>query len=144
VLPADLVVTDSFSITLVLHLAKAAANTIPQTYKQAMNSPDASQWEAAMQAEINLLHEQKVWELVNSRISEHFTPQEGPQGSASSLCCQTIQDFKSHRQVGNTNKILGAMRLTVADITIGQIKAKARAWGLMYCFLKRQVYNSIW
>jgi len=37
---------------------------IPKTYKQAIESPHRIEWEKAMQEEINIMKERKVWELV--------------------------------------------------------------------------------
>jgi hypothetical protein len=53
----------TFLIQRLLQLAKAAV-VLPQTYKQAMNSPDAKQWETAMQSEFDSLQDRKVWTLV--------------------------------------------------------------------------------
>jgi hypothetical protein len=44
--------------------AAISTNMVPNTFKQAQASPDASQWECAMQEEINSLHERNIWKLV--------------------------------------------------------------------------------
>ncbi|GFU19376.1 retrovirus-related Pol polyprotein from transposon TNT 1-94 [Trichonephila clavipes] len=42
--------------------------TIPNCYKQAIRSRDASKWRDAMDKEINVMMERKVWDLVDHRI----------------------------------------------------------------------------
>ncbi|GFX95531.1 retrovirus-related Pol polyprotein from transposon RE1 [Trichonephila clavipes] len=39
--------------------------TIPKGYKQAIRSRDASKWHDAMDKEINVMMERKVWDLVD-------------------------------------------------------------------------------
>ncbi|GFX08869.1 retrovirus-related Pol polyprotein from transposon RE1 [Trichonephila clavipes] len=39
--------------------------TIPNCYKQAIRSRDASKWDDAMDKEINVMKERKVWDLVD-------------------------------------------------------------------------------
>ncbi|GFW55452.1 gag_pre-integrs domain-containing protein [Trichonephila clavipes] len=39
--------------------------TIPNCYKQAIRSRDASKWHDAMDKEINVMKERKVWDLVD-------------------------------------------------------------------------------
>ncbi|GFU59044.1 hypothetical protein TNCV_1776151, partial [Trichonephila clavipes] len=39
--------------------------TIPNCYKQAIRSRDASKWHDAMDKEINVMMERKVWDLVD-------------------------------------------------------------------------------
>jgi hypothetical protein len=44
--------------------AAISTNIVPNIFKQAQASPDASQWEHAMQEEINSLHKRSIWRLV--------------------------------------------------------------------------------
>ena len=44
--------------------AAISTSVVPNTYKQAIKSTDANQWESAMLDEIKSLHERNVWKLV--------------------------------------------------------------------------------
>ncbi|GFV87006.1 retrovirus-related Pol polyprotein from transposon RE1 [Trichonephila clavipes] len=46
--------------------------TIPNCYKQAIRSRDASKWRDAMDKEINVMKERKVWDLVDHPDKSHY------------------------------------------------------------------------
>jgi hypothetical protein len=56
-------------------LALVTINNEPTTYKQAMNHLDSDKWQDAMQTEIDELHNQNTWDLVD--LPENKTPLKG-------------------------------------------------------------------
>src|SRR6185437_10009913 len=44
----------------------------PETYKQAMTSPDSAKWQEAMKSEMDSMFENQAWDLVNLPVG--YTP----------------------------------------------------------------------
>ena len=60
-------------LSTTIHYAYFAIASIPLTYEEAITSPDAENWKAAMDCEIKTLHDNHTWELTKLQYDRSET-----------------------------------------------------------------------